>query len=58
MTPSLNAKIEALKELMLLAVEIDAEIQLLRQSILKEAELHGTKELIANGQMLHRIIKE
>lgn len=58
MTSSLIAKVEALKELMLLADEIESEIQMLRQSILEETELHGTKELTANGQMLHRISKE
>ena len=57
MTSNLIAKVEALKELMLLADEIESEIQMLRQSILEESELHGTKELTANSQPLHRITR-
>lgn len=57
MTSNLIAKVEALKELMLLADEIESEIQMLRQSILEETELRGTKELTANSQPLHRITR-
>lgn len=57
MTSNLIAKVEALKELMLLADEIESEIQMLRQSILEETELHGTKELTAKGQTPYRIIR-
>lgn len=56
MRSSLTAKVEALKELMLLADEIESEIQMLRQSILEESELHGTRELTARTQTQYRII--